>query len=156
MKDLEKFEAAIDRVNRTLRVVREGDRRDSVQSDFFNSVQSELSGIRDDLRILADSMSKLPKELPQIPEVDFSHLYNKVENLSNAVKSIPQPPEPGERVVEVASPAEIVEVPVIVEKTKLIEVERVVEVAKEPVKKWRFVPVRENGVIKYVDAESRG
>jgi hypothetical protein len=156
MKDLDKFEAAIDRVNRTLRVVREGDRRDSVQSDFFNSVQSELSGIRDDLRILADSMSKLPKELPQIPEVDFSHLYNKVENLSNAVKSIPQPPEPGERVVEVASPAEIVEVPVIVEKTKLIDVERVVEVSKEPVKRWHFKVIRDGGVITDVEAMADG
>jgi hypothetical protein len=161
MKDLEKFEAAIGRVDRTLRVVREGERKDSVRTDFFNSMKSESSKIRGDLKDLADSLSGLPREFPQIPEIDLSDLtflINKVENLGNAINSIKIPPQVdnSDKIIDhiKAIPAEVIEVPVIVEKSKVIEVEKVSEV--EPVRGWHFKVIREGGVITDVEARADG
>ena len=49
---------------------------------------------------------------------------------------------------------EVIEKPVIVEKPTIIEKERVIEVSKEPVRKWKFEVIRENGIISDVIARA--
>ena len=158
MRDLEQFEAAIDRVNGALRVVREKAQDESVRADFFNRISDEVLSIRSDLDSLRSDIAKLPRD---IPSVDFSGIYDRISRVEDFVKQIkiPEFRDNSDKVIDHISRIklpEVIEKTVLVEKPSVIETERVVEVSKDPVKAWSFKVIRDGGVITDIEAVARG